>query len=505
MSGLIDNALNRVTMFRLTLYYVAGLLAIAFGLSFFGFPPGDPTTLAFSGLVITAVCWATNRAFAILLRVPVNAESIYITAVILTLVLPPVAAANHLGVEGLLLASFVAVASKFALAIGRKHVFNPVAIGVAASALLLGQPATWWVGGNLILLPFVLAGGLLVLRKVQRFDMVAVYVFSNLAATLATTSPSMFGEALKQSVIYSPLLFAGFAMLTEPMTEAQGKWPRIAYGAIVGTLSSPNIHIGSFYLTPEIAFLVGNAAAFALNPKGRFRFTLVRVEQTASDCYDYIFKPDRKFAFQPGQYLDWTLDVRNPDNRGNRRPFTIASAPADGEVRLGVKFYPLASAFKRTLASMRPGDVIYGSQPAGAFTLPKNPGEKLAFLAGGIGITPFRSMVRDLIRRQDKRSIVLLYGANRSEEVAYSHLFEMAERELDMRTVYVIAQEEAAAPNCHRGFIDEALIQREIPDFRDRVFYVSGPRAMVTRFQHVLKELGVARSRIKVDFFPGFA
>jgi Na+-transporting NADH:ubiquinone oxidoreductase subunit NqrB len=167
MSGLIDNALNRVTMFRLTLYYVAGLLAIAFGLSFFGFPPGDPTTLAFSGLVITAVCWATNRAFAILLRVPVNAESIYITAVILTLVLPPVAAANHLGVEGLLLASFVAVASKFALAIGRKHVFNPVAIGIAASALLLGQPATWWVGGNLILLPFVLAGGLLVLRKVS--------------------------------------------------------------------------------------------------------------------------------------------------------------------------------------------------------------------------------------------------------------------------------------------------------------------------------------------------
>lgn len=505
MTGLIDNALNRITMYRLTLYYVAGLLAIAFGLSFFGLPPGDPTTLAFSGLVITVACWTTNRAFAILFRVPTNAESIYITAVILTLVLPPVAAANHLGVEGLLLASFVAVASKFALAIGRKHVFNPVAIGVAASALLLGQPATWWVGGNLILLPFVLAGGLLVVRKVQRFDMVGVYVLSNLAATLATTLPSMFGEALKQSVVYSPLLFAGFAMLTEPMTEAQGKWQRIAYGAIVGALSSPNIHVGSFYLTPEIAFLVGNAVAFGLNPKGRFKFTLLRVEQMASDCYEYIFKPDRKLAFQPGQYLDWTLDVRNPDDRGNRRPFTIASAPADREVRLGVKFYPLSSAFKRALAAMRPGDVIYGSQPAGSFTLPKDPSEKLAFLAGGIGITPFRSMVRDLIRRQDMRSIILLYGANRSDEIAYSYLFEMAERELGMRTLYVIAQDQAPAPNCHRGFIDEALIQREIPDFRDRIFYVSGPRAMVTRFRHVLRELGVARSRIKVDFFPGFA
>ena len=60
---------------------------------------------------------------------------------------------------------------------------------------------------------------------------------------------------------------------------------------------------------------------------------------------------------------------------------------------------------------MKPGDVIYGSQLAGDFTLPKDPDEKLAFIAGGIGVTPFRSMVQDLINRRDKRSVVvLLYG-----------------------------------------------------------------------------------------------
>ena len=58
---------------------------------------------------------------------------------------------------------------------------------------------------------------------------------------------------------------------------------------------------------------------------------------------------------------------------------------------------------------------------------------------------------------------------------------------------------------CISGFIDAALIQREIPDFKERMFYISGPRAMVLRFQRALKELGVARSRVKVDFFPGFA
>jgi ferredoxin-NADP reductase/Na+-translocating ferredoxin:NAD+ oxidoreductase RnfD subunit len=505
MTRLIDNALNRITMYRLVLLYVAGLLATAFGLGFFGLLPRDPTALAFSGVVILCVCWTANRLFATLFRVPVNAESVYITGLILTLILPPVTSANHAGVAGLILASFVAIASKFLLAIRRKHIFNPVAAGVVASALLLGQPATWWVGGNLVLLPFVLGGGLLVVRKVQRFDMIGAYVLANLVGALATTAPSMLGEALKQSLFYSPLLFAGFAMLTEPLTAAHGKWSRIAYGALVGVLSSPNVHIGGFYLTPEIAFLLGNAFAYAVGHKGRVKFTLLGIEKMASDCYEFVLSPDRKLVFRPGQYLDWTLDVRNPDARGNRRPFTIASSPLDKDVRLGVKFYPGPSAFKRTLAGMRPGDVIYGSQFAGTFTLPNNPAEKLAFIAGGIGITPFRSMVRDLISRQDKRSIVLLYGNNKVDEIAYAQLFEWAERELGMRTVYAVMEADSLGPNFHRGLIDEALIQREIPDFNERTFYISGPRAMVTRFQTALKKLGVARSRIKVDFFPGFA
>jgi glycine betaine catabolism B len=505
MSNIIDRALNRITMYRLALYYVAGLLVVAFGLGFFKLAPVDPTALAFSFVVIAAVCWFANRLFAMFVRVPANTESVYITALILTLILPPVTAANRFGVAGLVLASVVAIASKFALAIGRKHIFNPVAIGVAASALLLDQPATWWVGGNLTLLPFVLAGGLLVVRKMQRFDMIGVYTLANLATTLAMTSPSMVGEALTESVLYSPLLFAGFAMLTEPLTAAHAKWPRIAYGAMIGALSSPNIHIGSFYLTPEIAFLFGNAFAYAVNPKGRFKLTLVRIERMTSGCYDFIFRPDRKLDFRPGQYLDWTLDVAKPDDRGNRRPFTIASAPSESEVRLGVKFYQNPSAFKRSLSIMKPGDVIYASQLAGNFTLPNDKSTKLAFIAGGIGVTPFRSMVQDLIDRQDERSLVVLYGNEKADEIAYADVFDRAERELGIKTVYAVADEPGERSNMHKGFIDAALIQREVPDYMERTFYISGPRAMVVRFRRILKELGVARSRIREDFFPGFA
>lgn len=300
MIQLIDSALNRITMYRLALYYVAGLLLVAFGFGFVGLVPNDPTALTFSAVVILGVCWVTNRLFATLLRVPANAESFYITAFILALVLPPATAANLPGVAGLVLASFVAIASKFVCAMRHRHIFNPVAIGIAVSALALDQPATWWAGGNLPLAPFVLIGGLIVVRKVQRFDMVGVYLLANLAVTLATSRFGQYGEALTQSLLYSPLFFAGFVMLTEPLTSPHARGPRLVYGVIVGALSSPNVHIMDYYLTPEIAFLIGNVFAWTVSPKGRFRLALVSVEEMAANCYDFVFASNRKVGFRPG-------------------------------------------------------------------------------------------------------------------------------------------------------------------------------------------------------------
>jgi glycine betaine catabolism B len=505
MKTIIDNALNQISMYRLTLYYVAVLLLAAFGLGLFGIGPHDANALAFSAVFIGGVCWTTNRLLAAAFRVPVNVESIYITALILVLIMPPVVASDTLGLAGMAMAAIVAIASKFLLAINRKHVFNPVAIGVFVSAFVLDQPATWWIGGNLALLPLVLILGVLVVRKVQRFEMVITYILADLAITLATATPDMYGEALSQALLYSPLLFAGFAMLTEPLTAPQGKLQGIAFGAIVGLLSAPNMHIGEYYFTPESAFLVGNVFAFAVSPKYRFKLTLVRIEKMASGCYDFIFKPDRRIAFKAGQYLDWTLAVRNPDNRGNRRPFTIASAPSDNEVRLGVKFYQAPSAFKRALLAMKPGDVLFGSQIAGSFTLPKDKTKKFAFIAGGIGVTPFCSMIQDMINRHEAPPVVMFYGNNSITEIAYADLLDRAERELGIKTVYAVVENAKLDTNMHHGFIDAALIQREMPDFRERTFYISGPRSMVLGFQGVLKELGIARSQIKVDFFPGFA
>jgi ferredoxin-NADP reductase len=505
MTGLIDVALNRITMYRLVLTYLAALVAVALIGGFVGLSPADPAQLALSAVIVTATCWVVNRAFAWAFRVPANTESVYITALILVLLMPPVAAQDHQGVLGLIVASAAAIASKFLLTVRRRHVFNPVAVGAVAAAFIVGQPATWWVDGSPLMLAVVLVGGLLVVRKVQRFDMVGAYLLANLGLALATSPPAMLGQTLQFSLLYSPLFFAGFAMLTEPLTAPQPRIPRILYGILIGVLSSPNTHFGSFYPTPEMAFLAGNLFAFLVSPKGRFLLRLKRIERTAEACYDYVFTPDRPLAFRPGQYLEWTLDVPTPDNRGNRRTFTIASAPTDPEVRLGVKFYPAPSAFKQALARMRPGDLIHGARIAGGFTLPPRPSEKLAFIAGGIGITPFRSMIQHMMDSGDHHPAVLLYGVTRAADISYSELFEAARTRIGLRTVYALAEPDPEVDPDHIGRIDAALIAREVPDFRERIFYVSGPHGMVRQFQKTLAELGVARARIRVDYFPGFA
>lgn len=500
----IDTFLNKITMYRLVLYYLIALLIIAAFFGFFGWLPINPANLAFSTLLILGVSWITNRAFAKSFGAAANVESVYISALILALIISPVAYTDSTGVGFLVFASAWAMASKFILAIHKKHLFNPAAFGVAFSAIVLNQGATWWVGGNLLMLPFVFFGGLLIMRKIHRFDLIWSFAAVALATIVLTSSGTSITTPIVQTFLHSPFFFFAFVMLTEPLTMPPMRLRRLAYGAIVGFLFAPNIHLGSFSFTPELALLVGNLFAYFVSPEGRFILKLTEKRKLAHNVYEFIFTPDWLFTFLPGQYLEWTLDHASSDTRGNRRYFTIASSPTEQDIRLGVKFYEPKSSFKRTLQTLETGDTITVSQLAGDFVLPKDKEKKLAFIAGGIGITPFRSQVRYLMDTRDPRSVVLLYANKTAAEIAYRDVFADAARRIGMKTVYALSGEQNPPPGMHAGGIDDALIAHEVPDYRERLFYISGPHAMVEGVAGTLRALGVPRLHIKTDYFPGF-
>ena len=508
MLNFIDGLLNRITMYRLVLYFLIFLLLAAEALCAFGILPYAPLALLFSTFILVATCWIVNTIFARVFKVQTNIESAYITALILALIIDPPQATNLFSNFGFLFwAASLAMASKYLLAIKGKHIFNPAAVAVAITALTVSQSASWWVGSASMLI-FVALGGYLVIRKVQRSDAVISFLVVALTTTLAYT----FTAANPFTTVYrvvldSPLIFFAAIMLTEPLTMPPTKTRQVLYAALVGFAFAPQVHIGSFYFSPELALLIGNIFSYVISPKGKYVMTLSAKEKVAEGVYHFTFMPDKKLSFKPGQYLEWTLGHDHPDTRGNRRYFTIASSPTEDAVMLGVKFYEKPSTFKQKLLSLKPGDTVMAAQLAGGFVLPKDPNKKLVFIAGGIGITPFRSMLKYLTDHNEKRSITMIYSSATAEEVAYYDVFKAAAQKLGVNTIFTFTDKAKVDPKWqgHTGYVDAAMITQDIPDYRDRTFYVSGPHSLITASENVLAGMGIPKSQIKTDFFPGLA
>ncbi|MDO8468563.1 MAG: hypothetical protein Q7S29_02290 [Candidatus Peribacter sp.] len=504
----IDKFLNGITMYRLTLYVLAAFFLVAVLFAAFGVLSMSPLMLLFSLLFITVLCWATNTFFSLSFGAPTNVESVYITAFILVLLIsPPASVGDGQYLELACWASIWAMASKYIIAIRRKHLFNPAAFAVALTALTLNQSASWWVATS-AMAPFIFVGGLLMTRKIQRFDLVVSFFVVALLAILLphlADTPSL-GRLTRNVLANTPLLFFAFIMLTEPLTLPPQRLLRVVYGALTGLLFAPWIHLGSFTFTPELALVAGNVFSYLVSPKQKLFLTLKQKIPMAQDIYEFVFSSDRLLRFMPGQYLEWTLGHARPDTRGNRRYFTISSSPAESDIAVGVRFYPQSSTFKQNLLAMEPGGTIIASQLAGEFILPKDTTKKLVFMAGGIGITPFRSMVQDLLDRSEARSVTLLYSNRTASEIAYREVFAEAEKRLRLKVIYTLTDQKAVPTGWQGavGRIDEQMIRREVPDFADRYFFISGTRAMVLAFADTLQRMGVSPSRIRQDFFPGF-
>ncbi len=509
MLELVDNFLNKITMYRLVLYVLLGLALTAVLFSSFGLLPYNPVAVLFSVFFISAVCLITNIVFAKVFKVPANVESAYITALILALIITPFSSANSAVFLPLAFwASVLSMASKYIFAIGKKHIFNPAAISVAITAFAFGGSASWWVG-TLYMLPFALLGGFLITRKIQRSDLVLSFIATMIlviAGSAVMNGSDVFSNVWR-IMSATPLFFFATVMLTEPLTTPPTRSLRIIYGILTGFLFSPMMHIGSIYSTPELALVVGNIFSYLVSPKEKLILKLKKVRKVANNTYNFEFASNRKINFRPGQYLEWTVPDDGADSRGNRRYFTIASSPTEKDIIIGVKFYPKPSSFKKRLIALRPGEEIIASQRAGDFTLPKNKKKKLVFVAGGIGVTPFRSMIQYLLDKKEKRDIVIMYANNTADDVAYADVLDRARDELGIRTVYVLTdlQNIPASWKGRRGRINPEMVLEEIPDLDERTFYVSGSHSMVSGFENALKNIGVSDSRVKKDFFPGFA
>ena len=128
-------------------------------------------------------------------------------------------------------------------------------------------------------------------------------------------------------------------------------------------------------------------------------------------------------------------------------------------------------------------------------------------MAGGIGVTPFRSMVKYLLDKNEVRDIVLFYCVKTADELAYKGLFDEASQKFGLKVHYIISDTAAdkLPKDMESGRLTTDLIKQEVPDFAQRIFYISGPQGMVTGLKETLQQAGVPGRNTRSDYFPGFA
>lgn len=221
----------------------------------------------------------------------------------------------------------------------------------------------------------------------------------------------------------------------------------------------------------------------------------VKSESTAKSIRTFWFKPPSPVHYTAGQFIELRLPHPKPDNRGEKRWFTLSSSPTEPLLSITTKLSEPGSTFKKTLFGLKPGKQVHMSDPMGDFVLPKDTSIPLLFVAGGIGITPVHSMIKWLSDSNEKRQVSIIYVAASKEEFAFTELFRAYGAKV---TMFSSDQDDTKAHLSAQSIVDLAQ-----PTTQTQI-YLSGPEPMIENIVAQFEELGYDQHRLITDYFPGY-
>ncbi len=232
---------------------------------------------------------------------------------------------------------------------------------------------------------------------------------------------------------------------------------------------------------------------------------LIAVDPIARDTASFLFELGAPLTFEPGQTCDITYATpAYRDDHGTARTFSIASSPADLP-RLLVATRLTGSAFKRSLAEAAPGTEVEIDAPYGSLTLHRNTAKPAVLMAGGIGITPFRSIVKHAAEAHLPHRVTLFYSNRTAGSTAFLADLEQWQAENPNFRLVATISEPDDAPWAHEtGLMDAAFVGRHLEGVTDAIFYLAGPPAFVKGMRDVLETLQIDPDTIRAEEFSGY-
>lgn len=496
----VDRMLGRIPMYLLVIVGLVTIEALALALGVAGALAIDPLALLASNGVLLATSWIGSEVLARAFRVRPHTPSWIITALLLAVVLEPTL--DPAGLLGLAFAAAVAAASKYVIAWRGRHVANPAAVGALVAGLLELAFPSWWIGTGL-LLPLVALFALAILHRTRHLPMGLVYVLVGAGITVARMLSFGLdaGTALSLAFASAPLVFAAGFMLSEPLTLPPRRWQRVLVAVVAAVITTVPFTLGPLHSTPELGLVVAGIIGFAFGQRRGLRLELVATRRLSPTAWEFRFRSARPLRVVPGQYLELTVPHPRPDAAGTRRVFSVASTH-DRELTVGVRIREESSTFKRALLALEPGSRVHATGVWGDFALPRDPRAKVAFVAAGIGVTPFIAQLQTLSAQGRAADAVLVYAVRSADELAYRD--EIAAT--GCRVAVLSPEDPGDLPPGWTWLGDDALtaeaVRTAIPDAADRTVLLSGAPADVARLRADLRRAGVRR--IRTDVFLGY-
>jgi ferredoxin-NADP reductase len=216
-----------------------------------------------------------------------------------------------------------------------------------------------------------------------------------------------------------------------------------------------------------------------------------------------LFAVDGYPPYRAGSYFWVELPDRGyQDEKGLRRHISLVTSPTEMRV-VGLATRLRDTAFKRTLAELEVGDEVAVEEPKGSFLLPENTSVEYVFIAGGIGITVFRSMLRYIADEALPYRVTLVYSNRDRESAAFLDELEELERRIDgLRVVLTITEQEGWEGESRR--IDADMLREHLGDLETHRFYVAGPPAMAESVSESLLAAGVPEEQVVTSRFSGY-
>ncbi len=236
-----------------------------------------------------------------------------------------------------------------------------------------------------------------------------------------------------------------------------------------------------------------------------YEATFIGRQKLAGEVTLFRFEKPREFRYLPGQYCVVTVpDTGISDARGLSRAFSIASSPLEKELLFVMKLSE--SALKQTMARMEPGTMMTLGEPRGSLILPDDATIPLAFLAGGIGIAPFRSLCRYATDAKTAHAITLFYSSRTPEETPFLDELQQLPAQNGRLRVIVTMTRAGDDPRKWTGLtgrLSAEMLQGHLQRWREAQYYIAGPPAMADAMKKTLEGMEVPGSRIRIELFAG--